>query len=235
MPTDYRPHIHGRVLTPTITPIHVYIICDADGTPAVGTDTVNAWVAEANRIYRQAAMSFTVASVEHVYGHSDWFDLDSSVKFTELCSYASETGGLEVYCVGEITFVSAFGIHSDQNFGGKDPRRGIAIKAAANLNTLAHEIGHACGLRDIRYPFVGDSVSVDFSGTSNWSGGEDTGYHPPNLEHDELVRWLLMYYMGNAQKSDIAIGEIIGTNPDMQIPYLIGVGLNDMGFREPRH
>ena len=70
---------------------------------------------------------------------------------------------------------------------------------------------------------------------SMWSGGDDTGYHPPGLKHDKLVRRLLMYYMGNEKKSDIATGRIIGTNPDMLNPYLIGVGLDDMGFREPRH
>ena len=94
-------------------------------------------------------------------------------------SITSLTGGLEVYCVDDITFVSALGIHSDQNFGGKDPRRGIAIKATANLNTLAHEIGHEREKRDIRYEHAGDTVNKSLSSTSNWSGGEDTGYHPP--------------------------------------------------------
>ena len=57
LPTTYQPYIHGRVLEPTITPIFVYIICDANGTSAVSTNTVTAWVAEATRIYRQAAMN----------------------------------------------------------------------------------------------------------------------------------------------------------------------------------
>jgi hypothetical protein len=59
LPATYHPYIHGQVLPPAVTPIHVYIICDANGTPAVSTATVDAWVAEANRIYQQAAMTFT--------------------------------------------------------------------------------------------------------------------------------------------------------------------------------
>ncbi|NLL82662.1 MAG: hypothetical protein GX230_00270, partial [Lentisphaerae bacterium] len=232
MPTDYRPHIHGRVLTPTITPIHVYIICDADGTPAVGTDTVNAWVAEANRIYRQAAMSFTVASVDHVVSN-DWFRIDNNYEFDELCSYANDTGGLELYCVSYIR--GAYGKHSDMNLKYGDKRRGLAVGANANINTLAHEIGHACGLLDIRYAHDGDAVSEDLSGMSNWSGGGGTGYHPPCLKHDELVRRLVMFYIGDEQKADIAVGCVKGTDPALPDSYPTYVGLDDMSTRAPLH
>jgi hypothetical protein len=111
LPVAYRPYIHGRVLEPTVTPIHVYIICDAAGSPAVGTNTVNAWVAEANRIYRQAAMSFYVAGLEYVVS-TNWYVIDNDTEFVQMCSYTNGTDGLELYCVGGM-YVP--GLHSDNH------------------------------------------------------------------------------------------------------------------------
>ena len=230
LPATYKPYIHGKVLEPTVTPVHVYIIC-SNNVPAVGTGTVNAWVAEANRIYRQAAMSFYVAGVEHVYDHEEWYTITTN--FTQMCSYANWTGGLELYCVNSI--VRANGKHSDMNLVYGDARRGMAVKANAPPATLAHEIGHACGLRDIRYVHVDDNVSELRSGTSNWSGGEGTGHHAPGLKHAALVQRLLMFYMGVAQKADIAVGSVMGASVDLPDPYPVGVGLNAMGTRNPVH
>ena len=232
LPDSYAPYIHGRVLEPTVTPIHVYIICDANGTPAVSTTTVNDWVAEANRIYRQAAMSFYVAGVEHIHDHDEWFNINST-NFSQMCSYANGTGGLELYCVKSIE--GASGQHSDMNFIYGDKRRGMAVGANANLNTLAHEIGHACGLRDIRYAHASDAVSEYLSKAPNWSGGEGTGYHPPGLKHDALVQRLLMYYTSDQQKTDIATGSVMGTTPSILDPYPTGVGLDNMNTRYPLH
>ena len=228
------PYIHGRVLQPTVTPIHAYIIC-SNGVPAVSTNTVHAWVAEANRIYKQVAMSFVLASVQNVHGHDLWFEINNSTEFRQMCSYTNLTGGLELYCVDNITYMSAAGIHSDMNLAYGDPRRGLAVESGAPLSTLAHEIGHACGMRDIRYDRANDAVSEARSGSSNWSGGEGTGYHDPGLKHAELVKRLLMFYTTNPQKWDIAIGNVSGTDPALPDPYPVGVGLDAMGFREPRH
>jgi hypothetical protein len=206
MPTDYRPHIHGRVLTPTVTPIHVYIICDADGTPAVSTDTVNAWVAEANRIYRQTAMSFYVAGVEHVVSN-DWVKIDDENEFDELCSYANVNEGLELYCVREMKSV---GLHSDMRLMPTDERCGIAVRANAIASALAHEIGHACKLNDLKYE-LDNSVDEVLVGIPNWSGGAGTGYHAPGLKHQDLVKRILMYHQAEPTITDIPLGDVAGT------------------------
>jgi hypothetical protein len=220
------PYIHGRVLQPTVTPIHVYIICDANGTPAVSTNTVHAWVAEANRIYKQAAMSFDVAGVEYVV-NTNWFSIDSSAEFHQMCSYASGTGGLELYCVD---YMSSPGRHVGAPFCG------MAVRGDANLNTLAHEIGHACGLGDIVDSPAGTAVSEALSGALNWSGGEGAGYYDPTLMHDALVRRLLMFYTANPQKADISRADVKGRVPDPYVPYeiFIRTGLLNMN-RNPRH
>jgi len=228
------PYIHGRVLQPTVTPIHAYIICDANGTPAVSTNTVHAWVAEANRIYKQAAMSFYVAGEVEYVVNTNWFVINSSTEFRQMCSYADVSEGLELYCVRNITF--AAGLHSDMNFASSDPRCGIAVGATdAESTTFAHEIGHACGLNDIQYKFTQDTINCDLVGESNWSGGDGTGYYEVDLKHTVLVQRLLMYYKEGPLKDDIAIGTVMGTDKDLPNPYPVGVGLQSMNTRTPSH
>jgi hypothetical protein len=211
------------VLQPTVTPIHVYIICDANGTPAVSTNTVHAWVAEANRIYKQVAMSFYVAGVEYVTSN-DWFVIEYFSEFSQMCAYANNTGGLELYCVESMSWE---GLHG---------QGGMAVQADANLNTLAHEIGHACNLHDIVDSPAGTAVSETLSGALNWSGGEGTGYYDPALMHDALIRRLLMYHKGNPQKADIPRADVRGKAKDPYVPEgsLISVGLSGMN-RNPHH
>jgi hypothetical protein len=228
LPASYHPYIHGKVLEPTVTPIHVYIICDANGTPAVSTATVDAWVAEANRIYKQAAMSFYVAGVQHVVSN-DWFDIDNDDEFYQLCAYTSGTGGLELYCVNSI--VGASGKHSDMNLTNGDPRRGMAVGAIVPLTTLAHELGHGCGLVDMYKFDSGDGlVSEENTGSPNWSGGSGTGYHAPGLAYRTLSYRSLMHQYNSTEIPLDALTVMLGTN---RVP--ISVGIDQMATREPLH
>ncbi len=222
LPSTYRPYIHGRVLEPKTVPIYAYIIC-SNGVPAVSVDTVNAWVAEANRIYRQVAMTFVLESVQHVISN-DWFNIGNYIELLQMCAHASNTGGLELYCVNNM---GAAGV----NLTGC----GMAVRANAKLYVLAHEIGHACGLRDIIDSPVGIAVSEALSGASNWSGGEGTGYHDPALKHDALVRRLLMHHVAGLQKVDIPRAGVTGRTHGLTIDSFISVGLANMSTREPRH
>jgi hypothetical protein len=236
LPATYHPYIHGQVLPPAVTPIHVYIICDANGTPAVSTATVDAWVAEANRIYQQAAMTFTRASVTTVTGHNDWFEIDDSTEFYQMTSYASNTGGLELYCVTFIEKSTTNGRHSSPQIGGA--ARGMAVRAGAHLATLAHEIGHACGLKDLYkeyYPCSG-LVSEDKVTPPNWSGGEGTGYYSPTLSYCDLTyRCLMDTVRPSTTRADIPLDGIMMMQNSGGGPYPISVGLGQMGNRQPEH
>jgi hypothetical protein len=174
-------------------------------------------------------MSFDVAGVEHIVNRPDWFTITTN--FYQMTSYASGTGGLELYCVGHMPDT---GRHSGRNVG--EIQRGMAVRADANLNTLAHEIGHACNLNDIVDLPAGTAVSETLSGALNWSGGEGTGYYDPVLLHDALVRRLLMFYTANPQKADIPRADVRGKATDPYVPegYLISVGLSGMN-RNPHH
>lgn len=67
---------------------------------AVNLDTISEWIAEANRIFRQIAVTFTLMGVIPVTDHSDWFEIRNDDMFDQMCSYTNNTGGLELYCVG---------------------------------------------------------------------------------------------------------------------------------------
>ena len=229
------PYIHGRVLEPTVTPIHAYIIC-SNGIPAVSTNTLHAWVAEANRIYKQAAMTFVLESVQNVYGHDAWFIINDQAEFYQMTSYASGTGGLELYCVSFIVNGSTNGRHSSPSVGVD--ARGMAVKSGAPLATLAHEIGHACGLNDLYieyYPCDG-LVSEDKVTPLNWSGGEGTGYYSPTLSYRDLTHRCLM----DAARPSVTRGDIPLDDIKMMLkggggPFPISVGLGSMGERKPKH
>ncbi len=233
LPDSCRPYIHGRVLTPRTVQIRAYVICDANGVPAVSTSTINGWITEANRIYRQAAMTFTLADIVPITTRPEWFDIDNSTIFYEMTSYANNTGGLELYCVNSIN--NANGQHSDMRLPFGDSRRGMAVSADASLQTLAHEIGHACGLSDMYLYDAGDGLlSEEKTYTLNWSGGNGTGYYSPTLAYRDLTyRVIMNSARPSFSRADIPLYYLSGISESIRVP--ISVGLPTMGTREPSH
>jgi len=114
----------------------------------------------------------------------------------------------------------------------------MAVKSGAPLATLAHEIGHACGLNDLYieyYPCDG-LVSEDKVTPLNWSGGEGTGYYSPTLSYRDLTYRCLM----DAARPSVTRGDIPLDDIKMMLkggggPFPISVGLGSMGERKPKH
>jgi hypothetical protein len=52
-----------------------------------------AFIVEANRIYRQVAVTFVLESVQNVHGHDLWFHIGDAVEFFQMTSYTNGTGG----------------------------------------------------------------------------------------------------------------------------------------------
>gem|GEM_PF-5217929 len=224
------PYIHGKVLEWKTVPIDVYIICNDAGVQAVSEETVDTWIAEANRIYKQVAMSFTKASVSFVT-NNDWFDIDDSAEFAAMCSYANATSGLELYCVNTLPFEWA-GAHSHMSISPLDARRGMAVKKDAPITTLAHEIGHACNLDHINYSLP-NKVKKELVLEPNWSGGQGTGYHNPELLHKELVKRIIMHSPYSSLLGDIPLSPVMGTSEYGTVSSQ-SVSLEDMN-RTPTH
>ncbi|MBP5226404.1 MAG: hypothetical protein J6336_03380 [Kiritimatiellae bacterium] len=230
LPATVRPHIWGRVLEPKTVPIHAFIIC-SNGVPAVSASTVTNWVNEANRICRQAAMSFTLASVEEVENR-DWFSIGDYTAFTQMCSYTNNTGGLELYCVKDLFSVGA---HRGGTLG--DARRGMAVRRNANHAVLAHEIGHSCGLQDVYFAPSNTLVCIDNVQSNNWSGGGGTGYYPGGTRYSDFVKRLLMYAYAVPDITDIPLDGVLGVVSEDEYEFFCyrRCGCGDMHTRDPSH
>ena len=80
----------------------------------------------------------------------------------------------------------------------------------------------------------GGLVSEDKTLPLNWSGGEGTGHHSPTLAYSALTyRAIMNAPRSSFQRADIPLDSLAGLSGTTRIP--VGVGLNQMGTREPRH
>ena len=237
-PVTPKPIIYGTVKEMTVTPLHIFIVCDENGNPVVSVETVDAWIAEANRIYRQAAMSFYRASGTYIVNTPEWLHIEDTERLAQMCATTNNTGGLEVYCVASLYNGRRVGTHLRATGDLSDEWNGLAVTATAPLHTLAHEIGHACGLADIMEGMLGDTpTSEALAGADNWSGGwiGTMGYHPEGLSHRHILRRLLMYDTMLKENHDIPLGIVVGcTNETDTVTLPLPVGLKSMN-RNPRH
>jgi hypothetical protein len=228
LPSTYKPYIHGRVLAPKTNQVHAYIICDSNGVAAVSANTVTNWIAEANRIYRQAAMTFTLASINSVT-NQNWFNIVSVNDFYDMTTYAMDTGGVEAYFVSTI-----------YNEGGLSCAGGLAVQAGSGIrrsNVFSHELGHACGLKDAYFDARDQSPVGNYllGGDSNWSGGEGTGYYSPSLMHNDILKRLLMHgWLMDNTFEDIPVSGVRDFYDAFPQSFLKSAGLDFMN-RQPSH
>jgi hypothetical protein len=113
--------------------------------------------------------------------------------------------------------------------------------SGGNARTVAHEIGHAAGLKDIYVE--GESMNADGSITSvylandpvkkvweprDWNSGPEPEYYNESLTQPGLVQRLLMYGEGSDTKADIPSGQVHGLYKPSYAAGLVKVGLQDM-------
>ncbi|MGI6496726.1 MAG: hypothetical protein ACOX5G_11720 [Kiritimatiellia bacterium] len=111
----------------------------------------------------------------------------------------------------------------------------MAVSADVPLTTLAHELGHACGLVDLyEFPPGDGLVSEDKVMPLNWSGGEGTGYHSPTLTYRDLTyRAIMNAPHASIPRADLPLDVLSVMGGTNRLP--ISVGLNQMSTREPEH
>ena len=120
----------------------------------------------------------------------------------------SGTDGIEVY------FIPGSGSPGEAK--GKWTRQGIIVKATGNATTLAHEIGHACDLRDIYCTVSNEVIAVFYEGvkqswmSQDWNNGTGCRFYDPMLAQHQAVKRLLMFGKGDGEKCDIPLGSVYG-------------------------
>lgn len=153
-----------------------------------------------NQIYQQVVMDFEIDSISYT-NNTYLSDLvyTNSAQRRAICDISRNTNMLELYFIRSITgTVRAF-----------TTSKGIVIGPDADVRTVAHEIGHACGLRDIYNSYTNVSLRVD-GYPSRERMPNDWGWYPPHVTHANIVRRLLMYGYGNPVKIDITYGDVYG-------------------------
>ena len=137
----------------------------------------------------------------------------SSPRFDDqIRNIMSGTDGLEVYFIpGE-----PHGITKMKRKMGTWTRRGIIVRNSANARTLAHEIGHGCGLYDIFIDhndfvpsFLLENAKSEWM-QDDWNNGTGCRYYDPVLQHKDIIQRLLMFGNSNEIKSDIPWGFVHG-------------------------
>lgn len=216
----------------------VWIVCDDDGSnPSVTKDHVLSVFAGANTVLRQVVMSLDITAGDIQYiNRSAWKDLSrtNSTHQQTLREMGAcpKNGNLRIFFVNTV---------HGSDCDGFNTRYCIAMAKHASGISLAHEVCHVGGLRDIYVTY--DNVSIADAGVvreeyipKDWSG-----YYPRGLLHTNLITRLLMYAYIVPDMGDIPLGRVYGVyrpmvNGMLQPPEkgMVPVGLQDLN-RQPEH
>ena len=238
--------LRGTVLEKKTVPVFLHIVRDDDGqNPAMTVAHFQELLVGANQIFEQAAIEFQLTTNVVYIDHGAWLTIptnDNFVAYGTLQSTSSHTGGVEVYCVNSFTGNKYRGRH--RRVG--NAQDGLTITSNATSRTLAHELGHACGLNDIYTNRTANAaVSMVPSGRlackawapCDWCEEAPSGGYG-GVSQVELIMRLLMYGKDASgaweAKVDIPAGRIWGVDASAR-RRLAKVGLSDMGTREPQH
>ena len=264
------PVIGGQVLPPTNTiPVTVWIVRDDNGNnAAITTNRVHELIAGLNKIYRQPVMKYELADEIMYTNRTEWLNLTQTDGIcpeadTMLRSlYKNSPRGLKICLVNSITGIET---SPPQTFlvGGFNSRRGIVLATGhpglpLTRRVFGHEVGHACGKRDIYVSDPATPLTVTGPVSENrlprdWSGGwnYNGGYYPPGLTQADLIaKNLLMFGLALGEETDncidIPLGGVYGLwydlNDNRERVWQLGiapVGLEEMLKqrypRQPNH
>ena len=240
------PTVTTNVFAKKTVKVFVYVIRTETGanptaTQAQITDMLN----DANTIFKQAAIEFVqqgainnidIEDFQEISPANDW------AKGKELTRRNAGTGGVELYLVREITGDPA-GVNIPAS--PSDAEAGIIIEMTGlKRKTLAHELGHACGLADIYIKWGIPSVELSALEKvrnewlpDDWNSGPDPQYYSSALTQKELVSTRLLMYGDATTSVGVVIprGTVYGVSWIGAAPIQVKVGLKDMGNRDPKH
>jgi len=230
------PSIWVKGLSNTTVNVTFFVIHDENGVPAVTPDFVADSLARANAIYSQAAMKFVQqGAINHITNCPDWATVQKGEypyfwpECYTITGYTNGTCGLEVYFV-----------HSIEDAGGlcESSGRGILVSSLASINAMAHEIGHACSLKDIYELRGGVTVGTNLTRSAwlpqDWNNGPPPLYYEADAKQETMIRRSLMYGVDSSFATfDIPMGLIHGVKVDTGTNYTTGltrVGIDNDGY-----
>ena len=250
-----KPIIEFEAVELTTTLVRAYIL-GYDNDFRTTPEQVTNLIAGVNRIYEQVGMRFVLESVSTTNVLDTWADIyfrsndHDEPKCNAICNIAQNTNGLELYFVH--SFDSPIAGFNQRN--SQDEITGIILPPDVTHITLAHEIGHSCGLRDIyindsQYDHHNSTLLSPVSGPPNYSRlpkdwgctSHDIHYYLPIVDQPMLIRDLLMHGHSSQSKADIPLGDIEGIwytergNGDSAVLSLAPVSFEHNATRNPVH
>ncbi len=225
------PRFRVFVMPMRTVPVVAWITCNDVGTPVVSENRIGPLLDDANDLLRQVCVSCYVHQVSYT-NCQDWLrlenygSLDFLQKATEIVSVSNNVGGVEIHFVEEINGIA-----------GLNTPGGIVLPAETSGRVLAHEIGHAFGLRDIydEHDYAVGSVVGRVRKDrcqDDWTGNDDRGFYreADTLPQTELIRRLVMYGIDVPDSADFSWGNVEGlakgqSNPDTITLQTVPVGV----------
>ncbi|MBR1920819.1 MAG: hypothetical protein IJ829_02305, partial [Kiritimatiellae bacterium] len=175
-----------------------------------------------DRVYSQVGIAFNVVAKQKL--------VFSDVRAIKMGDRSSISGlrDPEGTANGLVVFVSGHPIIGCAAFTCGIGDRHIVLGSYRRETTLAHETGHALGLRDIyvdsrESPYARsttDALKVErltdetcFAEMADWNFGKGPSYYPSGMSHADIIRRFLMYGKGSA-RGDIPISAVWGVTID---------------------
>ena len=256
------PKFEFKVLEPRTVKLRAWVI-GRDSVWCRSGDDVRGMVSTANDIFAQIGV--TLQLVEPIVftnipaAYNVAIDEPNANQFSmsQLTSLTNGTDGLECYFVNDIT--------GSIPLDGANHEEGMVLASTADGITLAHEVGHAFGLRDIYVSneiYTNNTVSLKVVGTEvmpcaekmpwDWNygciGGGAGGvrfYRKGTTMHDVIGRMLMNgVRQNNTAPRDITFGNVYGLwyngsykeDDDWTVGYVpVGIFVNEIVNMCPVH
>ena len=182
--------------------VRAYIVARTNGDMTADATRVAACLDDMNFVYSQVGVEFNLRECSIVTSNELYVvDYTNAASHVALCNYAKNTGGIELYFVGEIVSSHARAFQT---------KRGIVVGPDATPRDVSHEIGHACGWKDIYESHVGTSLAVEGHARKVWLPDDWSPYYPRGIAQVAIIHRLLMYGRSGDTHIDIPGGNIHG-------------------------
>ena len=245
---DWNPSIKGTVFDDeTRVKLFIWIVADdtVGNTPEFTVSEIDSIIKNVNYLYRQVGIRFVKAQIRYIEASQkingipvDYRNVANDDIGKILVQYPQNPqspgyprveDGLEVFFVRTLKDGTTNGLSYED--------KGIIVaKSSPDCSiTLAHELGHACGLDDIYDDYLNGNFSSYESVNSLWmkrdctyakipnydnNGNNElksaTGYYTYNLSHVDLIHNLLMFGYAEVvlgepyDRGDISLGMVYG-------------------------